>query len=226
MSIKWLAVLLIFSGSVSNSFATLIIDDPSQGFVRDDRGTLTESDDQYWIRDFTKFANRSYGEQLAAIDAMNQSSSLSGGPWGDWRMAQKEDILGMSHGDGFFYEFFQPSDAQHDFSHNEYSYNNVFYFGRIDDWSEEYEGEHCVSAQNWDYLLYSDGHIQNLDHWNNGLDTNANPGDDVAESWLGAWVVADYLNSVPEPPSLLLFSAGILGVAGIVMRKKNKGSQV
>lgn len=230
MNIKWLAVLLIFSGSVSNSFATLIVDDPSQGVVRDDRGTPGRSDDMYWGRDFSRFTNRTYGEQLDSIAALNISSSLASKSWGNFRMASMDDVRGLftnPMGD-WFYNIFQPSYEQVS-TGLDYTYHNVFYFARINDWSEVWgqSDMHSVSARNYDYLEYSDGHQQHLDQWSNGLDSEFdNHGDDVADPWLGAWVVADHLDSVPEPSSLLLFSAGILGVAGIVLRKKNKGSQV
>lgn len=226
MNIRWLLAITLLFGHICDSSATLIIDDPSLGIVRDDRGTEVMSDDKYWIQDFGRFTNLSYGDQLSSIEAMNGTSSSLTAPWGDWRMANMDDVLGLFENPfgGAFYNFFQPSYAQIS-SYSEYTYYNVYYFARIDDWSEvqDFSDRHSVSARNIEYLEWNDGTQQPLDSWNYGLDSVFyNPGDDVPKIDLGAWVVADRISySVPEPASVFLVCSGIIGVIGIRLRRKS-----
>lgn len=222
MSIRLLAAICIVLGSVANSLADPIINVSLQGGVRDDRLATVKIGDMYLLRDFGRFTNLSYDEQLSSIAALN-TSDVSGMPWRNWHMANMNEVLELVPALGLWYNKLEPSYQTQDQSHREFTYKNVYYYARIDTWSEVWgqSDRHSVSARNYDYLQYNDGHQYQLDQWNNGLDSEwDNPGDDAAEFWLGAWVVADYVNSVPEPSSLLLFCTGALGIIGIRWKKR------
>ena len=82
----------IILGVAGVSGATLIA---QNGIVADDRGTVSESDDSYWIQDVYSFSGQTYEEQITSINVLNEPGEIPDGPWEDWHMAEHSEMAAL-----------------------------------------------------------------------------------------------------------------------------------
>ena len=69
--IIFLLSIIVFLGFTSLGSATLI--NLGNGLIKDDKETINQSDDQYWISDTSQFVGMTYAEQTTAIAKLNVS---------------------------------------------------------------------------------------------------------------------------------------------------------
>ncbi len=167
--------------------------------VLDDRDTPGTDDDLYFFRDLTRFANMTYAEQLASIDALN--TELSGaGPWQDnWHLALPWE---MGSGVGIFDKY---TDVPGLFTPTDVFERSTGYRGRYEETASP--GTHHV-FEVWTYL---DGYPPITKEIYYMFDTNG-------QGVEGAWAVA---SRIPAPGSMLLGALG-LGMIGRLTRGRRR----
>jgi len=174
------------------------------GITRDDKGTQTIYDDQYWIKDLNRFVGMTYDEQIAAIgnlDSQGLSNITS------WHMATYSDILNLTN--SYSWETiagaFEPTTVgDDDYRHWVGRYDRVLFVSSNPNPPYTYHYEVNISSYNGGN--YSGGiNVGTADH----------------EVFPGAFVTAYALPApVPEPTTMLLLGTGIVGLFGF--RRKFK----
>ncbi len=152
-----------------------------------------------WLKNRNLFNELLYDEQISGI------ASLSTAGLTDWRMASHSDISNLwEYTAEQIIEAFTPN----------YEENNPYYGaweGRVDH----------MSSSNHHYNVI-------LEWWDNAA--HKHPihdyyiGDNGRTPSVSAWVVSPTVISspVPEPATMLLFSTGLVGLAGISFRRRKK----
>ena len=172
--------------------------------VRDDKGTSTEGDDTYWVRDLTLFANLNLSDTLSAIASIN-TNPLYSGTWGAWELAKAEDLSSIRD---IWYN--DPSGYSQIslFSVTLDSDKETLWVGRtLTMWDENNYREQGPLYYKVDSYPFSQ-----FDHvWR---ESSIYPENDT----LGAWVKADGLQgspaNTPIPAPILLLGSGLFGLLG------------
>jgi len=147
---------------------------------------------QYWFRDLSYFTNADYFEQLNLIDQLTLSGNATyQEQQGAWRFALQEDLNNIAGNYGV-------DEFVNQFNHTVVNSTGPLYYGRIGDPSL------TVQDATWSYVAQSNsaGNIINGSIGSLGYATSS--------SFIGAWVVADAIVSVPAPGTLWLFLSGII----------------
>ncbi len=183
-----------------------------------DQGSGVLLDDvagQYWVQDLNKFNQKTYGDQITAIGA--HTEAIGNTVLKDWRMADMTDVTSLLAAIGSSYERLSnlayPSEVAFlEAGRTGYTWTSVWFSGRIE---EKLVGK--SSHKIWGYkqnAAYPDAIDGGHSDWI----------EDSAIAVHGAWVVMDQgsvdPDPVPEPATMLLFSLGLLGLAGVSRRKK------
>jgi len=174
-----------------NSSALLI---PSSGLevVYDDDNEL------YWYLDLSAFINKTYGEQVDAIAALNTGGGYYG--FTDWHMANHTEIEGLftTYSFGDITSAFDPT----------WSPDGDWYTGRYDlsvPVDAHYTAEILLNPDDTLFLSTLLG----------------STADTTTEPFIGAWVVSNGSSvPVPEPSTMLILGFGLVGIASV--RRKMK----
>ena len=151
---------------------------------------------KYWMTDLTIFANMSYAQQIESID----SSTYLGL---NWHMASGDELRGLWFEN---YDFLDVFEGPGIYSARVDSPTNYAFGG---DWANPWgadftngiDSAHSVGMFGWDGFMLA---------VNSGFNFYAY--DDLSDSRLGAWVVADGGLAVPEPRTFILLFVGIFGL--------------
>ena len=193
---KMLFVAVFFFLFSGNSIATLI--DQGDGVIWDD------VNNNYWLQDLSLFARYTLDEQLIEIESYNDPSThpeFQSDSWGDWHIADTQAMDDLwANGLNEIVSAFLPS----------YPYPPDY---PINLYTARY-GEPTVEYPNvspYRYIRTVDGVI--TESGSSTISTSQ-----IAD--LGAWVVASSISSVPEPSTAIMFTFGILGIAGLSRKKQ------
>ena len=197
-----LVILLLVFGMIGTAQATLL--DVGDSVVYDD------VNDQYWFNDPGEFTMLSYGGQVDKIEELvvQDSDTEDVFFWGEWRMATREDIIGLTT---------NPIDNVKALFLTDWRCT-----GEVEDqlgWIGRYDEE--VASGDPDATVHkvlqfyegTCGEIPILAQTYEDYQVR----DELQQFWVGAWVVAD---PVPEPTTFLLTCAGLVGLAFFRSRKK------
>lgn len=194
---SFLVFVVSIAGMASVSHAWLI--------VQEDPNTLhkvvfDDAADKYWIWDMAMYENQTYQAQRAAIEQLSYYHSEG------WRMATREDIDQLlQYTAQELAQAFGPGSGGSDFNDLDY-----FVAGRID------EG---VSGR-WHESVWVYGDETYDEYYNVRWESEV---DNAEYDWLGAWVVADRSSVIPEPTTLILLSAGLIGL--LALRRRSRKHQ-
>lgn len=216
MVVRKISLLIISAGAsvflcAGFSWATLI--DLNNGVTLDDRNTSSVADDGYWIQNLDMFTGLTYDEQIAAINNL----SVAGLENVSWRMATYSDLLSL--------------EALYPFTHSSAEITDAFIPngfspgpgpGTLPHWAGRYDRVFVSSNPNPPYTY----------HYEVNMWTKIDPTYGEISSWglgvgiadfevgVGAFVVGNAASvPVPEPATIILFGAGIGGLAVARLRR-------
>lgn len=166
-----LVVLLVLAGAGGVNAA---LNDLQNGVIYDDASDL------YWFQDLTLFNNQRYSGQMGTISTLNANNSFSNSLWGDWHMADTDEMQSLWNNGSSLTQSFLPA----------YS---IYYYGRYNEEVDTPQFSYGMHQQAG-YMAYSSGTIRNQripGDWPTSDNYNA--------SGLSAWVVADSV-FIPDMP--------------------------
>ncbi len=212
MKKKYVLLLILLSvfGVVATAQATLL--EVGDGVVYD------EVSDLYWYQDLTAFASRTYDEQILDIPDLTVADSNPDDvySWGSWRMAEREEILGLNDylphiiGGVFVPTYTETASGVEP----------------VEDWDARYVdpgsvGDPDINQVGAFRVYHRLPYHNNPESWSSYID-QAYPG--YSGIYMGAWVVSTPVSStpaVPEPTTLMLLCTGLVGLAFFRSRKKS-----
>ncbi len=200
----------VILGVAGVSGATLIA---QNGIVADDRGTVSESDDSYWIQDLYSFSGQTYEEQITSINVLNEPGEIPDGPWEDWHMAEYSEMASLI-------ETYNTEEIVKAFGTTEYYIQGSKFADVLGGrYNEEVSNDH----NQWHYIAILRMYVE---PYNGELISpielsSEMAGDAGQHDNLGVWITASPLGEVPEPSSILILGTGLAGLIGYKTKKKN-----
>ena len=162
-------------------------------YVTGEKVTFDDATGLFWYWNLEDFVNKTYYEQITAIDNLGTYGNIAGG----WHMASHSEMLSLFpyEGDLIISSFDWPPDT----------FPNRLFWGR-------YNVNGYFGISHYCVIIHADGTM---------VPMGINSLDDIyTEPRVGAWVSSG-ASVVPAPPAVVLAMTGILGlsVAGVKLRK-------
>ncbi|MCP4044219.1 MAG: PEP-CTERM sorting domain-containing protein [Gammaproteobacteria bacterium] len=195
--IEIVVVISMFGATISVNAALL---DHGGGVIFDNVSN------QYWYQNLTDFTNLSLADQQDDIDDLNIGGVFTDDLWGDWRMAVQTDMENLwdNSADSIANVFtptgpdaFVPSASE-------------LWKGRFD---ETWAGNPVYVGLAMVFENDSGGRYK--------FDLPSSGSHPAGTSSTSAWIVADAA-PVPVPAAMLLFGTGLVGLAGVTIRRRKK----